>query len=120
MSGGVKLRRVAMWIAMMMVAAFLAMAYVWKQQTHARLSRELAKAGRDRDALAAEVLLLETETRGLRHYSRLEAVATTRLGMVKPGPPVMIRVGEERVAEGASESGRATPVKAASWKGFFR
>jgi cell division protein FtsL len=112
-SGDVKLRNVAGWMAVMLAAVSLALAYVWKQQEHARLSRELAKAGRDRDALVAEVLLLETETRGLRHYSRLESVATTRLGMVNPGPPVMIRVGE-----GAETEARA--MKTAGWKGFFR
>lgn len=116
MSGAVKLREVAGWIAVMLVAASLALVYVWKQQEHVRLSRELAKAGRDRDALAAEVLLLETETRGLRHYSRLEAIATARLGMINPGPPVMVRVGGGPDAEARA----GTAVKAAGWKGFFR
>ena len=120
MSGGVKLRRVAAWIITMMLAASLAMAYVWKQQAHARLSRELAKAARDRDALAAEVLMLETEARGLRQYSRLESVATIRLGMVKPGPPVMIRIGEESENRVAAGTATETTVKAAGWKGFFR
>jgi cell division protein FtsL len=117
-SGDVKLRNVAGWMAVMLAAVSLALAHVWKQQEHARLSRELAKAGRGRDALAAEVLLLETETRGLRHYSRLEAVATARRGMVNPGPPVMIRVGED--VAGADAGARADGPKAARWKGFFR
>jgi cell division protein FtsL len=115
-SGDVKFRNVAGWMAVMLVAVSLALAYVWKQQEHARLSRELAKAGRDRDALVAEVLMLETEARGLRHYSRLEAVATARLGMVNPGPPVMIRVGDE----GDAQARAGASVKAAGWKGFFR
>jgi cell division protein FtsL len=119
-SGDVKFRNVATWMAVMLVTVSLALAYVWKQQEHARLSRELAKAGRDRDALAAEVLMLETEARGLRHYSRLEAVATTRLGMVNPGPPVMIRVGEGADAQARATTSANASVKAASWKGFFR
>ncbi len=114
MSGAVKLRSVAGWILAMLAVASVALAHVWKQQSHVRLSRDLAVGARDRDALAAEVLLLETETRGLRQYSRIEAVAKARLGMINPGPPVMIRVGEP------DPDGRSPEVRAARWKGLFR
>ncbi len=114
MSRAVKLRSVAGWILMMLAVASVAMAHIWKQQSHVRLSRELASGAGARDALAAEVLLLETETRALRQYSRIEAVAKARLGMINPGPPVMIRVGEPDSVPARAE------LLAARWKGFFR
>ena len=90
-AGAVKLRVVVAWIVLMLAAASLPLAQVWKQQTYARLSRELIEAGRERDRLATEVLLLETETRALGQLSRLEAFARDRLGLIDPGPPVVIQ-----------------------------
>lgn len=116
--GGVKLRQVFGWMALMGFAAVLALAHVWKQNMHAGLSRELVKVTRERDALAAEVLLLETEARGLRHYSRLESVARNRLGLVKPGPATVIQPAGQTLAA-ASEAAGDT-IRAARWKGIFR
>jgi cell division protein FtsL len=132
MSGGVKLRRVVGWVGVTGFAAVLALGHVWKQNTHARLSRELVKISRERDARAAEVLLLDTEARGLRHFSRLEAVARERLGLVKPGPAVVIQpagqvvaaAGDGDAADGAegADGGKAPAdtIRSARWKGFFR
>jgi cell division protein FtsL len=118
MSGGVKLRTVTGWMAVMLLAASLALAHIWKQQMHARLSREIVVMGRERDALAAAVLLLDTETRGLRQYSRLEAVARQRLGLVNPGPPVMIQPAGQVLASG--DQGGAAPIPEARVKRLFR
>jgi cell division protein FtsL len=117
-AGGVKLRSVIAWIMVMLLAASLALAHLLKQRTHTRLSRELVNTGRERDALATEVLLLETETRGLRQYSRLEAVARQRLGLVDPGPPVVIQPDGQVLAE--AKDGGAAPIRAARWRGLFR
>lgn len=117
MSGGVKLRRVTGWIALMLCVASLALGHIWKQQAHARLAREIVAVGRERDKLASEVLLLDTETRGLRQYSRLEAVARDRLGLVDPGPPVMIHPAGHVLADAEAGGDR---IPAARWRGFFR
>jgi cell division protein FtsL len=117
MSGGVKLRRLAAWMVVMACVAVLALGHVWKQNVHVGLSRDLVKTSRERDVLAAEVLLLETETRGLRHYSRLETVARERLGLVNPGPPLVIQPAGQIVA--ANETSKDT-IRSARWKGFFR
>lgn len=127
MSGAVKLRRVAVWVGVTGFLAVLAIGHVWKQNTHARFSRELVKVSRERDALAAEVLLLDTETRGLRHFSRLETLARDRLGLVKPGPAMVIQpagqvVASRDVGAGAHEDSATTrePIRSARWKGLFR
>ena len=117
MSAAVKLRTVTAWMAVMLTCASLALGHIWKQQTHARLSREIVVVARDRDRLASEVLLLDTETRGLRQYSRLERVARERLGLVDPGPPVMIHPAGQVLAKRDGEGGR---IPAARWRGFFR
>lgn len=118
--GGIKLRQVFAWMAVMGFLAVLALGHVWKQNTHAGLSRDLVKMARARDALAAEVLLLETEARALRHYSRLEAVARERLGLVKPGPAVVIQPAGQLVASAEQVSEAADTIRSARWKGFFR
>lgn len=117
MSGGVKLRRVTMWIVLMLAVASLALAHVWKLHAHARFSREIVAVGRERDKLASEILLLDTETRALRQYSRLEAVARDRLGLVDPGPPVMIHPAGQILAD--AEAG-GDGISSARWRGFFR
>jgi cell division protein FtsL len=126
-TGGVKLRAVIAWMAGMLLAVSLPLAHVWKQQAHARVSRDLVKTARDRDALAAEVLLLETETRALRQYSRIESVARRRLGLIDPGPPVVIQPADRPLAvkdgdkdrDGDHGKGRDR-IEAARWKGFPR
>jgi len=127
MSGAIKLRRVAAWVGVTGLLAVLAVGHVWKQNTHARFSRDLVKVSRERDALAAEVLLLDTETRGLRHFSRLEALARDRLGLVKPGPATVIQPAGQVVAsrevEPNAHGDSATmgePIRSARWKGLFR
>jgi cell division protein FtsL len=125
MSGGaVKLRAVFGWIALMLLIVSLPLAQVWKQQTFVRLSRELIQSGRDRDALATDVLVLETETRALGQLSRLETVARDRLGLINPGPPTVIQPEGQVLAqagEGSKEnSGSIQTAKFHFWKGIFQ
>ena len=118
MSSGVKLRKVFGWMAVTFCVALAAVASLSKQHLHSRLSREVLTTSRERDALATEVLLLETETRGLRLYPRLEAVARERLGLVNPTEtPVVIQPEDQVVAERATPTD--APIRSARWKGFF-
>lgn len=135
-AGDIKLRAVIVWMAVMLAAVSLPLAHVWKQQAYVRLSRELAQTVKDRDALANEVLRLETETRGLRQYSRIEAVARRRLGLIDPGPPMVIQPAGQVLAsretrgddaeDGSGQGGNKVAkeggdgIQAARWKGLFR
>ena len=117
MSGSpIRLRTVTGWMAVMLVLAGVAVAHVKKQHAHATLSREVAQTARMRDALVAEVLLLETETRGLRRYARIEAVARERLGMVNPGVTVALQRGGQVVA--VNSRLRPDSIRQARWRGF--
>ena len=123
MSGSaVKLRAVFGWMVLMLLIASLLLAQVWKQQAFVRLSRELIQAGRDRDALATEVLVLETETRALGQLSRLESFARDRLGLINPGPPTVIQPEGQVLASAGSEgSGKAIQSAEFSlWERLFR
>lgn len=118
MSGGsIRLRTVTGWMAGMLVVAGVAVAHVKKQHAHATLSREVAQVARARDGLAAEILLLETETRGLRRYARIEAVARERLGMINPVNTVALQRGGQVVAANARPG--ADTIRQARWR-FFR
>jgi cell division protein FtsL len=123
MSGGsVKLRAVLLWMGLMLAVVSLPLAQVWKQQAFVRLSRELVQAGKDRDALATEVLVLETETRALRQLSRLETFARERLGLIDPGPPMVIQP-EGQVLADAGKPEDASGIQSAQfgfWKDLFR
>src|SRR5690606_19787201 len=116
---------VVAWMAAMLLLASLALAHVWKQNRHAADSRELARVTRERDALSAEVLLLEAEVRALSRYSRVEAAAR-KLGLVNPGLPVLVAAGGGAGAEAGTATDTdnarqgAAPVRAARWKGLFR
>ncbi len=119
MSSGVKLRNVLGWMGVTFCVALVAVLHLSKQHLHSRLSREVLTSSRERDALATEVLLLETETRGLRLYPRLEAMARERLGLVNPTEtPIVIEPADQVVAERTvkPEDG----IRSARWKGFFR
>jgi cell division protein FtsL len=124
MSGGaVKLRAVFAWMALTLLVASLLLAQVWKQQAFVRLSRELIQAGRDRDALATEVLVLETETRALGQFSRLETVARERLGLINPGPPTVIQPEGQLLARGSEAGESGSSIQSARFgflKGLFR
>lgn len=120
MSSGVKLRTVTVWMAVMLLGASMALAHIWKQQTHARLSREIVTMGRERDLLVAGVLMLDKETRGLRQFSRLETVARQRLGLVNPGPPIVIQPVGQVLAAGEGRGGARDFIPAARVKRLFR
>jgi cell division protein FtsL len=113
----VKLRALFAWMVLMPAFVSMPLAHVWSQQSYARMARELVRDGRERDRLNVEVVRLETETRGLRSLSRLEEAARGRLGMIHPGPPVLVHPGDAVPSRGhGTESG----IRFAFWKGWFR
>jgi cell division protein FtsL len=117
----VKLRVVVSWIALMLVIVSLPLAKIWKQQAYARLSRELVQAGRERDRLATEVLVLETETRSLGQLSRLETFAREHLGLIDPGPPTVIQPqGQVLASARDGRDGKGGDGIQAAEFGFFR
>ncbi len=113
----VKLRALFAWMVLMPAFVSMPLAHVWSQQSYARMAREMVRESRDRDRLNAEVMRLETETRGLRSLSRLEEAARGRLGMIHPGPPMLVQPGD---ASPRQTPGSGGGLRLAFWKGWFQ
>ncbi len=116
---GFKLRAVVSWMALVFLGASLLMGIVWKQYSYVNLSRALLKSDKDRARLQNEVMLLETQVRGLRQPSRLESLARDHFGLIDPGPPIDIQPEGQVLASSAS-SPEKTDLKISSWRGFFK
>ena len=114
---GFKLRSVIVWMGLICLGASLLMGIVWKQYTYVNLSRGLQRAEKDRGRLQNEVMLLETQVRGLRQPSRLEELARDHFGLIDPGPAIVIQP-EGQVLAGSGKADDS--VKTASWRGFFK
>ena len=116
---GFKLRSVFGWMMAVSVVAALLIGYVWKQYTYVSLSRALMAADRDQARLQNEVMLLETQVRGLRQPSRLEALARDHFGLIDPGPPVLIQP-EGQILADAKTKHRDDGLRTASWRSLFK
>ena len=116
---GFKLRSVIVWMGVVLVAAALLMGIVWKQYTYVNLSRALLNSDKDRARLQNEVMLLETQVRGLRQPSRLESLARDHFGLVDPGPAIVIQMEGQILASSQSDENKDN-LKTASWKGLFK
>jgi cell division protein FtsL len=103
-------------MAMVMLVASLPLGMVWKQYAYVNLSRGLQTAERDRGRLQNEVLLLETEVRGLMRTSRLETLARDRFGLIDPGPPILVQPEGAVLAGAGGSDGTMDTLKAASWR----
>ena len=115
---GFKLRSVVGWMVVVLAGAALLMGIVWKQYTYVNLSRALMNSDKDRARLQNEVMLLETQVRGLRQPSRLEALARDHFGLVDPGPAIVIQMQGQILANAPANNGDS--LKTASWKGLFK
>jgi len=87
---GVKLRVVVGWMGLTLFLVSLPLGLVWKQQTYVRYARSLIQTKNERARLQNEVLLLETEVRGLKNPSRLELLARERFGLIDPVATVTV------------------------------
>ena len=118
---GFKLRFVFAWMAGVSVIAFLLMGIVWKQYAYVNLSRDLMKSEKEIGSLQNQVMVYETEIRGLKQPARLEALARDHFGLVDGGVPVLVQAEGQVLASGG-ESGVSSPgnandtMKTASWR----
>ena len=103
---------------MVLFLASLPLGMVWKQYAFVNLSRGLQEAEKDRGRLQNQVMLLETEVRGLMRPSRLESLARDHFGLVDHGPPIEVQAGDQILASQEKSGVAGTDsVKAASWPG---
>jgi len=78
---GIKLRAIVGLFFLVLCAAGVLVAHVWKQNAYVRYSMATVKLGKERAALRNEIALLEVSVGGLRKRARIEQVARERFGL---------------------------------------
>ena len=109
---GLKLRTIVGLFCLVLCAAGVLVAHVWKQNAYVRLSMSTVKIGKQRAQLRNEIALLEVSVGGLKKLSRLEAVAKGRFGLEYGNAPVLVYLESESPADAGSVP--ATGGKAAA------
>lgn len=123
---GLKLRTVVGLFLLVLCAAGVLVAHVWKQNAYVRLSMSAVNIGKQKSQLRNDIALLEISVGGLKKLSRIEALARGRFGLEYGNAPVLVYL--ESGADGTGipgeggEEGHARPGQAkmisASGKGL--
>ena len=105
---GLKLRKIVGLFALVLIAAGVMVAHVWKQNAFIRISREAVKLGQSEAHLRNEIALLELEIGELRRFSRIEALAKGRFGLEYAKAPVLVY--SEAAGAGAGGADARSPA----------
>ena len=87
---GLKLRKIVGLFALVLCAAAVLVAHVWKQNTYVRMSIESARLGKECSKLRNSIALIDLEAGELRKLSRIEALAKARFGLETAKAPVPV------------------------------
>ncbi|MDB5049277.1 MAG: hypothetical protein JWO30_2348 [Fibrobacteres bacterium] len=87
---GLKLRTVVGLFCLVLCAAGVLVAHVWKQNAYVRLSMSTVKIGKVRTQLQNDIALLEISVGGLKKLSRIEGMAKGRFGLEYGNAPVLV------------------------------
>lgn len=99
---GLKLRTIIGMFCLVLCAASVLVAHVWKQNSYVRLSMDTVKLGKARAQLRNDIALLEVSVGGLKKRSRIEGMAKGRFGLEYGNTPVLVYVDG---LEGAGNKG---------------
>jgi cell division protein FtsL len=110
---GLKLRTVVGLFLLVLCAAGVLVAHVWKQNAYVRLSMSTVKIGKQKSQLQNDIALLEISVGGLRKLSRIEAMAKSRFGLEYGNAPVLVylETGADEAVK-AGKGGNAAEGKA--------
>jgi cell division protein FtsL len=104
---GLKLRTVVGLFCLVLCAAGVLVAHVWKQNAYVRLSMSTVKICKARAQLQNDIALLEISVGGLKKLSRIEGMAKGRFGLEYGNAPVLVYL-ESEVTEGKEEAASAS------------
>jgi cell division protein FtsL len=104
---GLKLRTIVGLFCLVLCAAGVLVAHVWKQNAYVRLSMATVKIGKVRTQLQNDIALLEISVGGLKKLSRIEGMAKGRFGLEYGNTPVLVYL-ESHAGEGETEAGSAS------------
>lgn len=119
---GLKLRTVIGLFCLVLCAAGVLVAHVWKQNAYVRISMGAVKLAKQKTMLRNDIALLEVAVGGLKKISRIEGMAKARFGLEYGKTPVLVYLGgasardeEEGVVASARTPG-VSPVARADGK----
>ena len=120
---GLKLRTVIGLFCLVLCAAGVLVAHVWKQNAYVRISMAAVKLAKQKAMLRNDIALLEVSVGGLKKISRIEGMAKARFGLEYGKTPVLVYLGgatardeDEGVVASARTAG-VSPVARAEGKG---
>jgi hypothetical protein len=120
---GLKLRTVIGLFCLVLCAAGVLVAHVWKQNAYVRISMGAVKLAKEKAMLRNDIALLEVAVGGLKKISRIEGMAKGRFGLEYGKSPVLVYLGgaaardeDEGVVASARTPG-VSPVARAERKG---
>ncbi|HKP97469.1 MAG TPA: hypothetical protein VJ385_17120 [Fibrobacteria bacterium] len=103
---GLKLRTVVGLFCLVLCAAGVLVAHVWKQNAYVRLSMSAVKIGKQRAQLRNDIALLEISVGGLKRLSRIEGMARGRFGLEYGNTPVLVYLD----GDAAQDRGGSAPA----------
>ncbi|MEO6097098.1 MAG: hypothetical protein ABIW76_16025 [Fibrobacteria bacterium] len=109
---GLKLRTIIGLFCLVLCAAGVLVAHVWKQNAYVRISMGAVKLAKQKAQLRNDIALLEVSVGGLKKISRLESMAKNRFGLEYGRTPVLVyqdRLGTGRDWEKGGKQGAENP-----------
>jgi hypothetical protein len=104
---GLKLRTIVGLFCLVLCAAGVLVAHVWKQNAYVRISMGAVKLAKQRTLLRNDIALLEVSVGGLKKISRIEGMAKGRFGLEYGKSPVLVYMdGASAQGEDGSSNGR--------------
>lgn len=110
---GLKLRTIIGLFCLVLCAAGVLVAHVWKQNAYVRISMATVKLAKQKAQLRNDIALLEVSVGGLKKISRIESLAKSRFGLEYGKTPVLVYF-EGASGPGGSESPAARVAAAGS------
>ncbi len=92
---GLKLRTIVGLFFLVLCAAGVLVAHVWKQNAYVRISMGAVRLAKERTLLRNDIALLEVSVGGLKKISRIEGMAKGRFGLEYGKTPVLVYLGGE-------------------------
>ncbi|GEM_PF-2287079 len=104
---GLKLRTIVGLFFLVLCAAGVLVAHVWKQNAYVRISMGAVKLAKQKADLRNDIALLEVSVGGLKKISRLEGLAKSRFGLEYGKTPVLVYLEGEAAPAASARTAQA-------------
>jgi cell division protein FtsL len=115
---GLKLRTIVGLFCLVLCAAGVLVAHVWKQNAYVRISMDAVKLAKQKARLRNDIALLEVSVGGLKKISRIESMAKSRFGLEYGKTPVLVYLDGGAHSGEAGEAGDGDATARTAQAGF--